>query len=77
MQNLEGLKRKIEQADKYLIILNNDLKKFTDCLKEEFNINTKQAYKHLIEIEKKSNRIDKKINHLHYKAGMILKDIRE
>lgn len=78
MSKLEELKKKANEIDKNIAILNSDLKKLMDKLQEDFNIiGTNQAEKHIVRIEKKKNYVIKKINRLYSQAEATLEGIEK
>lgn len=77
MLNFEELKRKINDIDKEIAILNHDLKRANDCLKKTFGLTSKtnEIEACIKSLEKKDERILMQIQKLRLKAENILKDI--
>jgi len=75
--NIESLKEKIDMLSKNLYLHENDLKKFTKKLREEYNLSTSDAKDRLEEIENDREIIQGKIKKLISKSAKLLEDVKD
>jgi len=75
--NIESLKEKIDMLAKNLYLHENDLKKFTKNLKEEYNLSPSDAKDRLEEIENEREIIQRKVKKLMSQSAKLLEGVKD